>query len=389
MKKKIIFVTEALWIGGIETALVNLLNRLDYERYDVSCLILRDDRTMADRITPKCRLIVSDRERTISFPQPYPFARLFHLTQPTDRPSRLHRLMQWTVPALKWLENRLYIRYARNQMNADRFDTAVIYSDRAAEAAVRGIHADKYLMYYHHGAMRRSYHDEIGYKKSETIIAVSDKIASDLRTFRGRYREKIVMINNLVDISDVRRKSQEMPGTAFPADAFNLVTCGRISPEKGMDLAAEACAILLRQGLPDLHWWIVGGGPAEPALHEQIRRLGIEDRFHLLGMQTNPYPYLRMADVYVQPSRFEGHSVTILEARVLHKPIVATYAAASEQLKDGKDGLLCETGAASIAASVMRLYRNAALRASLIEQLCTHDFEKDNQSSLNALMSLL
>lgn len=57
MKKKLIFITEALWIGGIETALVNLLNRLDYDRYDVTCLILRDCQEMAYRITPQSRLI--------------------------------------------------------------------------------------------------------------------------------------------------------------------------------------------------------------------------------------------------------------------------------------------------------------------------------------------
>ena len=59
MKKKLIFIAEALWIGGIEMALVNLLNRLDYDRYDVTCLILRDCQDMACRITPKCRLILS------------------------------------------------------------------------------------------------------------------------------------------------------------------------------------------------------------------------------------------------------------------------------------------------------------------------------------------
>lgn len=40
MKKKLIFITEALWIGGIETALVNLLNRLDYDRYDVTLSLI-------------------------------------------------------------------------------------------------------------------------------------------------------------------------------------------------------------------------------------------------------------------------------------------------------------------------------------------------------------
>ena len=58
MKKKLIFITEALWIGGIETALVNLLNRLDYDRYEVTCLILRDSQELAGRITPQCLSLI-------------------------------------------------------------------------------------------------------------------------------------------------------------------------------------------------------------------------------------------------------------------------------------------------------------------------------------------
>lgn len=75
MKKKLIFITEALWIGGIETALVNLLNRLDYDRYNVTCLILRDCQEMAYRITPKCRLIVSDRQHAVTFREGYHYKR--------------------------------------------------------------------------------------------------------------------------------------------------------------------------------------------------------------------------------------------------------------------------------------------------------------------------
>ena len=56
MKKKIVFVTQALWVGGIETALVNLLNHLNYEKYDVTCVITEDYQQMADLITPKCKL---------------------------------------------------------------------------------------------------------------------------------------------------------------------------------------------------------------------------------------------------------------------------------------------------------------------------------------------
>ncbi len=77
MKKKIIFIHNALWIGGIETALVSILNRIDYDRYDVTCLITSDNQQMSKNIPKVCKLIFADRYHTVSFSSPYKFAKLF------------------------------------------------------------------------------------------------------------------------------------------------------------------------------------------------------------------------------------------------------------------------------------------------------------------------
>ena len=173
MKKKLIFITEALWIGGIETALVNLLNRLDYDRYDVTCLILRDCQDMACRITPKCRLIVSDRQHPATFPDAYRYNRMYDLMEEPQHASKLRR---WIWHILRMLlrapEARRYAAYVKKQLNGEHFDTAVIYSDRTAETTVRAVSADRFLMFYHHGAMRREYHDTYGYKNADKIVVV-------------------------------------------------------------------------------------------------------------------------------------------------------------------------------------------------------------------------
>lgn len=389
MKKNLLFITEALWIGGIETALSNLLNRLDYQTYDVTCLVLRDCLELADRLPIQCRLLVADREHTVTFSKKYRYSRLYHLTEQSTNPSRLHRAMMWATPGIKWLENRLYIRYIRKQMKREHFDTCIIYSDRTAECAVRAIRADQYLMYYHHGAMRREYHDEYGYRKSEKIIAVSPALAEALREARPRYRDKIIALHNLTDVSGVREKSLAPPEVIFPENQMNLVSCGRLSPAKGMDLAVEACKLLVQRGMRDFHWWIVGGGAEEAALRQQIENADLTEYVTLLGARSNPYPYLRQADIYVQPSRFEGHCVTVLEARILCKPIVATIPAAKEQLKNGVNGSLCQPDGESIADAVQALCNAPKLREQYQTALASHDFEAENAAILQALYALL
>lgn len=391
MKKKLIFITEALWIGGIETALVNLLNRLDYNRFDVTCLVLRDSLDVADRITPQCRLIVSDRQHKVTFPKGYGCKRLYNIMEEPQNAAKFRRFIWFALRVVfRAAEARCYASYVKKQLKGEHFDTAVIYSDRAAETAVRAVSADRFLMFYHHGAMRREYHDAYGYRKADKVIAVSPALAEKLRAYRSKYADKIISVNNIIDIDGVREKGLDIPTVKFSADSFNIVSCGRLSHAKGMDIAVDACAKLVADGFTGFHWYIVGGGPEESALREQIMRLGLEDCVSLLGMQSNPYPYIRCADLYVQPSRFEAFGLTIREAQVLAVPVLSTRTDGSAELiSDGETGLLCESDADSIAAAIIRLYNAPKLRESIQAELQNHDFERDNSAILKQLYSLL
>ena len=390
MKKNIIFVTTALWIGGIESALVNLLNSIDYNKYNVTCLILYNYTDMAHRIPKKCRLLIADRNKTVSFNDPYKYSKLFSLLEKPQNASRF-RLLIWKILCFlfKGLEVRLYSAYIKKQLKTEHFDTAVIYSDVVAETAVRSISAKKFLMFYHHGAMRRVYHDAIGYKKSENIVTVSESQAEMLKNFVPKHKEKIIAINNIIDVEDILLRSKETPLTQYSENTFNIVSCGRLSKEKGMDLAVSACKELLDKGYSDILWWIVGGGPAKNELSEQIKALGVENNVHLLGMQANPYPYIANADLSVQPSRFEGHSVAIMEAKILGKPIVATRSAAKEQIQDGVNGVLCDTDAKSIANAITKVLTNEELRKKITEASEAEDFESRNKDILNKLYKIL
>lgn len=386
MKKKILFISEALWIGGIETALVNLLNRMDYEKYEVTLLLRRAifDGDMRQKVPAQCRVVTFDRENG-----QYRFSRLYHLTEKSENPSRFHRAMMWAVPAIKWVENRLYIRYIREQMKNEHFDTCVIYSDVAAETAVRAIRADKFLLFYHHGAMRKVWHDEIGYRKADKIIAVSGAVEQKLREFRPKYANKMTTIHNLTDVEGIRAKGEEPVPEEFPADKFNIVSCGRVSHEKGMDLAVEACAELVETGHKNIHWWIVGGGPAEDEVRAKIAELHMEDCVTMLGMKGNPYPYIKQADLYVQPSRFEGYPMTILEALILGQPVVSTNnTGAQEILQNGVTGVLCEISAQSIAEQVHELLGNAEILEKLRENIAERDMDAENQQMLTLLDEL-
>lgn len=390
MKKKIIFVTKALWIGGIETALVNLLNNFNYKKYDVTLLVLKAELDMLKQIHPKCRVLIADRDETVSFQEKYRYSRLYHLTEEPENPSRLHKMMMWTVPVIRWTENRFYIRYIRKMMKGERFDTAVIYSDVAGETAVRAIRADKYLMFYHHGAMRHVYHDRIAYKKCEKIIAVSQHQAIDLRSYIPKYAYKIVAVNNLADIKGIREKSKKTIQQNFEGKKFNIVTCGRVSKEKGMDLAIDACCKLILRGYKNIRWWIIGDGPVYNEIKDQIHRLNLENYVYLVGMKENPYPYIEKADLYVQPSRFEGYPMSILEALILKKIVVATANnGAEEMLKKLNCGILSKIDSQDLSEKIGELIENEQYYDKKRHEISAIDFEQSNMESLKQIEGFL
>ena len=155
-------------------------------------------------------------------------------------------------------------------------------------------------------------------------------------------------------------------------DNFNglrILTVGRLSTEKGQDIAIKALAKLIKRGYK-VKWYCLGEGNARESYEKIIEEYQVEDYFVLLGASSNPYPYMKQCDIYVQPSRYEGYCITILEAKVLHKPIVTTNVnGVNEQINNGKTGLITDMYANELFLSVEKLIKDANLRNQLVENL--------------------
>ena len=157
---------------------------------------------------------------------------------------------------------------------------------------------------------------------------------------------------------------------------------------KGFDLAVKALRILHDKGLTNIKWYVVGYGGYEAELKELIAKNNLEKSFVLLGKKTNPYPYIKACDLYVQPSRYEGKAVTVTEAKILRKPILITnYPTSGSQVEDGIDGIICEGSAEGIAEGIQQLYLNDELRSTLIKHTEKKDYS--NEFELEKLYAVI
>lgn len=378
MKKKIVFVHTALWVGGIETSLVSVLNKLDYEKYDVTCLILSNQRELESRIPKECKLIFADRFTAVSFENKYKFFRLFSLFEKPRTDSRL-RLLIWQILQflLRAPEERLFAKYIKENLGTDKFDVAVFFSSAICGVAAKALAFDKCVCFYHYSDLRRVYHDSCGYDKCEKIFAVSENITERLKVFMPEYKNKLFPLHNLTDTLAIQRRSEELSEVVLDKEKINIVSCARLHRDKGFDIAAEACKLLNERGC-EFNWYIIGTGPEKEALSALVSEIGLKN-FILLGHRTNPHPIIKQADFFVQSSRIEAFGLSITESFVLGLPVISTKTDGGKELvEDGKTGFLTDISAVAIADAAEKLIKSPELLKELSDNVKKLDFEAEN-----------
>ena len=122
-------------------------------------------------------------------------------------------------------------------------------------------------------------------------------------------------------------------------------------------------------------WYLIGYGGDEPLIRQRIAEEGMEGKVIILGKKENPYPYIKACDIYVQPSRYEGNSVTVREAQVLGKPVVVTnYPTAASQIQDGIDGIIVPMDNEGCAQGIAHFLQDKQLQCSIIDYLIINDY---------------
>lgn len=160
------------------------------------------------------------------------------------------------------------------------------------------------------------------YRRADKIVCLSDSMVEDMVQNFGLPRAKLARIYNPVDTEHVREfaEQQENP---YSGSGPHLVSVGRLCRQKGYDILLNAMPEVLKQ-MPDATLSIVGEGPLELELKEQARNLLLNHIVRFTGFQQNPWAYVKHADLFVLPSRYEGMPNVVLEAFALGTPVVAT-----------------------------------------------------------------
>ena len=393
MKPHILINMHYLEIGGAETALIGLLNALDPERVDVD-LFLHDHRGEMMQFIPKWVNVLSAvpeytvLERPIKELVKRGFwliagARLWakYISKKAYKKSHsslpnagiFHYIAKYTTPLLPKINPTV------------TYDLAISFLN-PHQTTIQKVNARKRIAWIHtdYTKIWVDANDELPvWSKYDYIASISPDVTSTfLQTFPTLANtNKIVEIENILSPAFVRQradiKNVEREMSKYGGEV-KLLSIGRFSEAKNYDNVPDICRRMVKEGV-DVKWFIIGYGD-EQLIRRKIEEAGMQEHVIILGKRSNPYPYIKACDIYVQPSRYEGKSVTVREAQMLCKPVVVTdYPTASSQIKNGVDGVIVPMDNEGCAKGLAKVIMAKALQMRLTDYLKTHDYGNEHE----------
>ena len=353
MKKKLLFAYDYMMTGGTSTALLSLLQALDKDKYEIDLILYKNGGELFSEIPGYINVLdeaykdskISDKKRKM-------FVSLFN--------GQLIKAFYYYFKNRKNKSKNLFmtlwqateIAHATISRKLDKEYDAVIgfiESWGAHYAVSNRVKAKKRIIWIHPD-IDKSYMiaevDKRMYKRADSIVTVSNECRDNLAKHFPKYNEKIVCIENILNVDKIRKSANEEVGFFVDNSKINIVTVCRLTySDKGLDRVLSAIAKLKQENIlsNNFVWHIVGNGADKVLMEKFIAEHELEPYINLIGKKLNPFPFEKNMDMFLLPSRYEGKPMAVTEAQVLGIPCAVTnYAAAAEQINNVVDGIIME-----------------------------------------------
>ena len=402
MKSHIFISIHYMEIGGAETALIGLLNALDPSKVEVD-LFLHDHRGEMLPFVPSWVHVLPTipgytvLERPIKELMKRGFwfiaaARLISKISSTivykrsgsrlSNASVFHYMAAFTTPLLPKINPKVKYDLAISFLTPHQITLQKV----DAQKRIAWIHTD-YTKIWVDSKAELSIWSRYNY-----IASISEDVSNTFLRIFPSLASKIVQIENIVSPSFVKERANMLPEKS---DSFfvkenkvvKLLSVGRFSEAKNNDYLPDICRRIVEKGL-NVKWYVIGYGSDETLIRQNIAKAKMQEHVIILGKRSNPYPYIKACDIYVQPSRYEGKSVTVREAQILRKPVVVTnYPTAPSQINQGVDGVIVPLDNEGCAVELAKVIKDKELQKHLVDYLSVHDY--GNESEVEKIYSIL
>jgi glycosyltransferase involved in cell wall biosynthesis len=377
MKKKILFVIDSLHCAGAEKSLTTLLSLIDYTIYAVDLQLFAYG-GLFEKLVPKEVNVLSPLVYT-EFTKLTLKKVLVNSIKTLNFKMLLARLKYSIGIRIKKRGNKATARIFWTSVstvienNPKDYDIAISYAQGVPTFYVaEKIKAHKkfawvnvsYILDNKESKFQKKFYD--AYNKIVTVSDTTKEIFLESLPF---YSSKIEVIYDINNPTFITKMAGIEDGFKDDFAGIRLLTIGRLDYQKGYDIALESCRKLKEKSIK-FKWYALGVGALKEEVQRYIKENNLTEHFILLGVKSNPYPFIKNCDIYVQTSKFEGFGIAIAEARMLNKPVVTTrFDAVYSQMVDGKNGLVVDMNSDAVCEGILSLINNIGLRSNIIEYL--------------------
>lgn len=379
--KKILVVSLGMEIGGAERSLLTMLSEMDYSKVKVDLFLLHRKGDLLKYI-PKEVNVLKENEYYSQLAIPLKDVlkrKKYSIVYGRIRAKILaeiydvfHRPKNESYVELEY--SHKYTKKYMPQITANKYDLVISYLTPhyfAAEKAygrkkIAWIHTDYEYIDCDVNSEKKMW------DQYDKIVAISVAVRESFLKKFPMLEEKIIIIENTVSRKFIDCQANEMDVlNQLDQQSVRLLSIGRFCYPKNFDSIPEICSLLIKQGYR-VKWYIIGFGEDENLIKSKIEEYKMEKSVIILGKKINPYPYIKACDIYVQPSRYEGKAITVLEAQALNKPVIITnYGTASSQLRDGSNGIIVSLNNQECAEEIGKVIKDMKLQRKLAEN-CEH-----------------
>ncbi len=381
-KTKILVTFIQTHIGGAMTSLVNFLNALNLEKYEVDVLFYSNDKGgrwgIKDgiNILPYAKthkkLSVKNILGKVLYP-PYIIAKLreyyyLHIEK--------NKIKSVSVIAREGCRYSRRIEKEYDIALSYEFSWCMYYTERYVKAK------KKFL--WHHldydAAGMNFKMDKKTFGKFDRMVFVSEEVMRKFTSLHPEYKKSAVFMPNLLSSEYVRKKGEEEVERVFEMDedvTVNMISVARIRfDHKGYDRGIEIFKRLREEGLIDkIRWIVIGDGKDTEEFVRLIEENKLEDYIKYLGKKENPIPYMKQSEVLFLPSRFEGKPMVVTEAMIMGlMPLVSRYASADEQISSGIDGIVTDNNTDALYMAVKDIILKPEKISEIRENIKKNDY---------------
>lgn len=390
MKKKLLIAVHTLQLGGVEKIVVNLLKRMDKQKYDITLLSIVDD-----------GIFKKDVMNIPGIKYKYFFKGYFKRSR-NDINSKFYKIStrmmniiwKWYLFLIKYFPKYLYKKNIKEVYDIEiafmegKVAKIIANSNNKNSKKVAWIHTD--IENISRKNMFVSLDEEIDcYKKFNKIVCVSTDVKFHFCHKTG-ITENVVVQLNPINIKEILEKSKEPIKEKMIHNGIIICAVGRLAFEKGYDRLLKVNRKLLREHINNTIW-IVGEGLERARLEEYIKDNKLEESVQLVGYTQNPYKYLKEADIFVCSSRIEGLSSTVIEAAVLDKPIITTLCSGMRDIlgDDNTNALIVPNHTYNLYKGLKKLILDENLRKVFQENIKNTTQKFDINTVISSIDKLL